>query len=129
MMADEDRERALESPPKMRTDGGKSLLDRVFGALSHQRRRYTLYYLRENDEAEVDELASQVAAWERDVPVVDVPAEASEEVRSELVHSHLPKLEEYGLVEYDQRSGAVVYTNPPTLLDEALKLAVAIENP
>jgi hypothetical protein len=58
-----------------------------------------------------------------------VPAEASEQVHAELVHSHLPKLEDYGLVEYDPRTGDVGYTYPPSILDDVLKLAATIEEP
>ena len=127
-MTDEDGECATAEPP-MRSDGGESLLSRVFGALAHQRRRYVLYYLRENEQVGTDELADQVAAWERSVPVDEVSADAAERVHVELVHTHLPKLEDYGLVDYDQRNGDVRYTYPPSVLDDVLKLAADIEDP
>jgi DNA-binding transcriptional ArsR family regulator len=128
-MSDEDCERAVAGDAPVLSDGGESLLNRVFGALAHQRRRYALYYLRDNERVQTDELACQIAAWERDVPTDEVPAEVSDRVHAELVHSHLPKLEDYSLVEYDQRSGDVGYTYPPSVLDDVLKLAASIEDP
>lgn len=111
------------------SDGGRPFLSRILGALAHQRRRYVLYYLHDHERTQTDDLAVQVAAWEQDIPITDVPAEEAEQVKMNLVHSHLPKLEDHGLVEYDQRSDAVSYTHPPALLEEALELAATIENP
>ena len=111
------------------SDGGESLPSRVFGALVNPRRRYVLYYLRDRDRAQTDDLAAQITAWERDVRIEDAPAEASERVHAELVQSHLPKLDDYGFVEYDRRSSAVRYTYPPTLLDDVIELADTIEGP
>ena len=111
------------------SDGGESLPSRVFGALIHPRRRYVLYYLRDCDQAQTDDLAIQITAWERDIDIEDAPTKASERVHAELVQSHLPKLEDYGFVEYDRRSSAVRYTYPPTLLDDVIELAAAMENP
>ena len=119
--------RPKESPAF--SDGGEPLPSRVFGALIHPRRRYVLYYLRDCDQAQTDDLAIQITAWEREVDIEDAPTEASERVHAELVQSHLPKLEDYGFVEYDRRSSAVRYTYPPTLLDDVIELAAAIENP
>lgn len=111
------------------SDGGESLPSRVFGALIHPRRRYVLYYLRDCNGAQIDDLAVQITAWERDIRIEDVPPETSERVHAELVQSHLPKLEDYGFVEYDRRSNAVHYTYPPTLLDDVIELAATIESP
>lgn len=127
-MSDEDCEHAAAGETPVLSDGGEALLSRVFGALAHRRRRYALYYLRDHEQVQTDELARQIVAWERDVPADEVPAEASERVHAELVHSHLPKLEDYGLVEYDRRSGDIGYTYPPSVLDDVLKLAATVED-
>lgn len=128
-MSDDEftRERGKENARV--SDGGESLLSRVFGALAHPRRRYVLYYLRDHGQAQTDDLARQIAAWERDVPRDEVPEDVAEQVSLELLHSHLPKLEDQGLVEYDPRTETVNYAYPPSLLDEALDLAVLIEGP
>jgi DNA-binding transcriptional ArsR family regulator len=127
-MSDEDYEHAAAAETPVLSDGGESLLSRVFAALAHQRRRYALYYLRDNEQVQTDELACQIAAWERAVPVDEVSTEATEHVYTELVHTHLPKLEDYGFVDYDRRSGDVGYTYPPSVLDDVLKFAATIED-
>lgn len=128
-MADDDIVGRLPKERGAASDGGESLPSRIFGALVHPRRRYVLYYLRDRDRAQTDDLAVQITAWERDVRIEDAPAEASERVHAELVQSHLPKLDDYGFVEYDRRSGAVRYTYPPSLLDDAIELADTFESP
>lgn len=110
-------------------DGGRSLLTRIFGALSHPRRRYVVYYLRDKDEATVAELARVVVAWERGIPREDATEDALEPVKTDLVHTHLPKLEDFRVVEYDPRSETVCYTHRPKVLDDVVDLAVTIESP
>lgn len=128
-MSDGEFNQDMQHEMPVRSDGGHVPLDRVFGALSHQRRRYVLYYLRDHEQAHVDDLADQIAAWEREIPTDDVPAETAKRIVTELVHSHLPKLVEYNHVEYDQRSGAVCYTHPPSLLEKIIALAATVEKP
>ncbi|WP_209019667.1 DUF7344 domain-containing protein [Halorussus marinus] len=110
------------------SDGGTSLLSRVFGALAEPRRRYVLYYLREHGRARVDDLAIQIGAWERDVATAELSVDDVEQITLELVHTHLPKLEDAGLVGYDRRTETVSYDYPPSLLDEALDIAAMIED-
>lgn len=112
----------------MAGDGGRSLLDRIFGALSNARRRFVLYQVRERGPTDEADLATVVAAWEQGVPAEAVSAETSREVRIDLRHVHLPKLEDYGLVEYDRRSGTVCYSYPPNVLDDIVDLAGRVEN-
>ena len=109
--------------------GTDPLLSRVFAALANRRRRHVLYYLRDHDRAQIDDLAVHIAAWEQEIPVTEVLPEDADRVYTDLVHSHLPKLADYGLVEYDRRSDAVCYTYPPVLLDEAIDIAASLENP
>lgn len=111
------------------SDGGRSLLTRIFGVLSHPRRRYVLYYLRDRETVRTGELAERVAAWERDQSVDEVAGGDVERVETDLRHTHLPKLADYGLVEYDSRSDTVRYVHSPALLDEALDLTASFENP
>lgn len=127
-MSDDECVRDTGDEIPIANDGGTSLPTRVFRALATQRRRYVLYYLRDHERAETDDLATQLAAWERDVPVAEVSTEEANRVRTSLVHSHLPKLDDYGFVDYDPRSESVCYTYPPGLLDDALELAAALED-
>lgn len=56
---------------------------------------------------------------------------ALENAKIRLVHNHLPRLEDYGIIEYDSRSGDVVLTASEarkSLLDSAEELeAIALE--
>ena len=96
-------------------------LDQVFDLLSNRRRRYALYYLYEQDDgvATLDELTDHVVALESRDDDATVELGASEEfavqVRTELQHVHLPKLEDAGVLEHDQRSETVRYWTQPSL--------------
>lgn len=129
VMSDDGTEKKSAQETPIANGGEEPLLSRVFAALANRRRRYVLYYLRDHDHAQIDELATQIAAWEQDIPRARVTTEATDRVYTDLVHSHLPKLDDYGLVEYDQRSATVCYTYPPILLDEAIELAATFDKP
>lgn len=128
-MSDDGTEQSSIQETPIVDGGEKPLLSRVFAALANRRRRYVLYYLRDHDHAQIDELAVQIAAWEHDILEAEVSGEDVDRISTDLVHSHLPKLEEYGLVEYDRRSDTVRYTYPPSLLDEAVEVTAALEKP
>lgn len=96
-------------------------LDQVFELLSNRRRRYALYYLYEQDDgvATLDELAAHVVTLESRNEETTVEADVTEkfstQVRTELQHIHLPKLEDAGVLEHDQRSDTVRYWTQPSL--------------
>ncbi|WP_336133565.1 DUF7344 domain-containing protein [Natronomonas amylolytica] len=93
------------------TTGGMSP-DLVFEILSNTRRRMLLFYLREHGgSATVKELAEQIAALENEVDVDDLQRQQQKRVYVSLYQTHVPKLEEAGIVEYDDASGEVRLTN------------------
>ncbi|MFH5802116.1 hypothetical protein [Haladaptatus sp. CMAA 1911] len=79
-------------------------LGTAFELLANPMRRQVIYYLREPDQhvASVDELIECVHA---ETSVVNSP----ERVRAKLIHRHLPKLADHGVIEFDSRSGTVRY--------------------
>lgn len=81
-------------------------LDRAFRALAHPVRRAVLahHYRTGATTTTVDATREYLAA----------SFESLDEERAEILlrHVHLPKLRELGVVEYDERSGAVRYTVP-----------------
>ncbi|WP_135822790.1 DUF7344 domain-containing protein [Halostella litorea] len=82
--------------------------DIVFDLLSSPRRRFVLYYLRREDEpVELRQLADEVAAWENDMRVEELTSQQRKRVYVSLYQTHVPKLDEAGIVEYDQDSGMV----------------------
>lgn len=83
-------------------------LDRLFGVLTEQRRRYVLYYVSEEETQihTLDDLAAQLCSWEREWDDRTDQAQDTHEanIRIDLHHVHLPKLTDVGLIDYDARS-------------------------
>lgn len=93
----------------------------IFDLLSDRRRRYALHYLSEQVGAvELSDLAEQVALCEGD-PSTD----RFERVCTGLFHSHLPRMEDAGVVQYDPTRETVELTGAADQLAPYLKLAVA----
>ncbi|WP_049925788.1 DUF7344 domain-containing protein [Halopiger goleimassiliensis] len=76
--------------------------------LAQSERRYLLYQLVEQEEVHIEDVVTQVAAWERDEPVASIEKDTRQRVYVSLVHNHLPRLADYDIVDYDLRSGDVV---------------------
>lgn len=86
--------------------------DATFEVLSNQRRRFVLHYLLQRGEAvELRELSEQISAWECGVSVSSVTHKQRKRVYTALRQSHLPKLEDVGIVEYDNARGVVEPTD------------------
>ena len=91
------------------TDEERSLSsDDIYDQLANRRRRYALHYLKQAGEAvAVRDLAEQVAAWENDTTVEELGAQERKRVYIALYQSHLPTMDEEGIVEYDGEAGTV----------------------
>lgn len=86
--------------------------DTAFDILSNARRRYVLYYLRESDgPVELGELARELAAWENETTVEELTKQQRKRVYVSLYQTHIQKLAEAGIVEYDPDSGMVALAN------------------
>lgn len=106
-------------------------LSLVFDLLSNNRRRYALYYLNDQPDgvASVEALTENVFTIERttetpegtltssasDIGPAGDPEDQQTGIRTELQHVHLPKLEDAGILEHDQRSETVRYWSQPSL--------------
>lgn len=99
-------ERSLEEES---TDSFERLpKDQIFHLLQTQRRRDALRYLKHHDNpVEMRALAEQVAAWENDTTVAKLTSAERQRVYIALYQSHLPKLDEKGIIEYNQSRGVV----------------------
>ncbi|NEU56533.1 hypothetical protein [Halorussus sp. MSC15.2] len=108
--------------------GGRGIsptLDATLDLLSNRRRRYVLYYLREQGHSvTLEELAEQVASWERDNG--DSPDE--ERVLADLYHSQIPRLADADAVTFDAQDGYVSLDDDDAPLVEYLDLAAREEN-
>lgn len=86
----------------------------VFTAISNSRRRQVLLSLEQSDcTLTVSELAVEIAAIEQLVEPSQVTSTQRTRIYVPLTQSHLPKLDELGLIEYDDR-GKHISPTPST---------------
>jgi len=94
-------------------------LDLVFELLSNSRRRYALYHLTDQSDgvATLETLAENVVAFEQRTGTIngEHTADRQASVRLALTHTHLPKLEDAGILEYDRRSEMIRYWRQPSV--------------
>lgn len=80
-------------------------VDKLYDTLSNERRRACLQYLAENEGAVgVDDLATSIA---EDAATDDLES-VKQSTYISLIQSHLPKLDDYGVVEYDADTKTVL---------------------
>lgn len=114
-----------EVPAEPESDSESTALtrDEVFETLSNRRRRFVLHHLQDVDESStLSEIAEQVAAWENDSTVDAISSSERKTVYTSLQQFHLPKMEEMGVVRFDQRDGTVALTEAATDLDIFLEV-------
>ncbi|WP_458189729.1 DUF7344 domain-containing protein [Haladaptatus sp. NG-WS-4] len=82
--------------------------DKIFHILQTQRRRFALRYLKDTDgPVEMRDIAEQVAAWENNTTVRALSSNQRQRVYIALYQSHLPKLDNEGIIEYNKSRGVV----------------------
>lgn len=95
--------------------------DLVFDLLSNPRRRFVISFLRqEEDPVNLIDLAREVAAWENDTTVDRLTEQQEKRVYVSIYQTHVPKLHEAGVIDYDRESGMVSITDSVTELDRYL---------
>lgn len=95
--------------------------DLAFDILSNRRRRMVLNYLRTNgSEATVKELAREIAAAEAGVDTESLTRKQRKRTHVSIYQSHLPRLAEAGIVEYDEEAGEVRLANRAVELEPYL---------
>ena len=83
-------------------------IDQVYSILRNRRRRLVLSQLERADGSlKIGDLAEQIAAIENDKPISAVRSKERKRVYISLYQSHLPKLDETGVVDYDADRGVV----------------------
>ncbi|WP_425600868.1 DUF7344 domain-containing protein [Halobaculum rubrum] len=98
--------------------------DEIFDVLANPRRRHALHAIagEEDRTHELGDLSERVAAWENGIEVAEVSYDERKRVYTALQQSHLPRLDEAGLVEFDKDRGTVDAT--PALEDVEIYLDV-----
>lgn len=103
------------------TDESEQLTaDAAFDLLSNARRRYVLCYLQDRGKATVRALSRYTAAWENDVQPSAVSSRQRKRAYTALHQTHLPRLDEYGVIEYDRDGGTVEPAARLVLFEEYL---------
>lgn len=115
------------APVAVLPDGGQLLFDEhrsgisqeaVFSTLSSQRRRLILRHLFATPGAvSVRDLTTAVAAAENGVDESELTYKQRKRVYTSLHQTHLPKLRNVGLIEYDSNPGIVELTDGSTVVE------------
>lgn len=91
--------------------------DVIFELLKNRRRREVLQYLLEADDTvTLGELAEQIAAWENDIDINALSSDQRKRVYVALYQTHLPKMDDAGIVDYDQDRGLITLSDNADLL-------------
>lgn len=105
--------RAIDSAGILKKRSSTLSLAEVFELLSNKRRRGVIHYLKdENSEAvTVEELVDAVVIWESDTDPSEITESQRASVYSSLVQTHLPRMAEVSVIEYDSEAGTVASTD------------------
>jgi len=97
--------------------------DDIFHVLQCRRRRLVLKYLHEysgDEPADMSDIAEHIAALEHDTTVDALRSKQRQRVYIALYQSHLPKMDDAGVVEYNQDRGLVEPTPLASAFDRYL---------
>ncbi|MEF8802484.1 MAG: hypothetical protein V5A56_15895 [Halolamina sp.] len=82
--------------------------DDLFSLLSNPRRRFILQYLdRTGETIQLQDLATEVAAWENETEPENLTDKQRKRVYVSLYQTHIPRLEEAGIVDHDGTTGEI----------------------
>lgn len=85
--------------------------DALFDVLSDSRRRFVLACLQEHDTPmALENIVDELAIWEHDAEITEIPAEEVSSISISLSHVHIPKMVDGGIVKYSQERDAVTLT-------------------
>lgn len=100
-------------------------LDTVHTLLSHHRRRAVLELLLTHDRAlTLTDLRNELVESEQGAEITEISGEAVKRVHASLHHTHVPKLAEAGIVDYDQERKIVEPTETLRRLEPFYPLLV-----
>ena len=97
--------------------------DDLFSLLSNQRRRLAVHLLKQHDEpVDIGTMATKIAAWENNISEAEVTGDDRKRVYTALQQSHLPTMDEAGIVTFNKRRGII--EPKPALEDVELYLDI-----
>lgn len=112
---------ATDGSQSARGDAESLSTNAAFDLLSDHRRRYVVHRLTNENEAELADVAGEIAATETDGHGSETDVE---QVLVSLYHTHLPKLAAANVIEYDGDRGTV---SPSENVDRLKRYVDAIE--
>ncbi|WP_436344170.1 DUF7344 domain-containing protein [Natronorubrum sp. FCH18a] len=77
----------------------------IYSLLADQVREYLLGYLSVTDRTTVSEAAERITEWHRETTATFETG--TEAVTVQLIHNHLPRLDQYDVVEYDRANEVI----------------------
>lgn len=101
--------------------------DEFFRALAARPRRRLLAYLLEHETATRDDLAAVLVGWETTDTGEGAATEDYNRMRTSLRHTHLPMLDDAGLVTYDPTNDEVTLRDIDEYAAEILRFSIAVE--
>lgn len=108
------------------TSETKISTDDVFKLLAHPQRRFVIHHLlRAGTAVPVSELVEQVAAWKANCPIDGLSDDDCQQAAIPLQHTHLSKLADAGVIQYDEDHQLVEVTSAAATLAPYLQLLVA----
>ncbi|MFC5973113.1 hypothetical protein ACFPYI_17405 [Halomarina salina] len=90
-------------------EGGTHSADDGFELLANARRREMIALVEEHNQISLPDVADEVTVSEAGTSIVEVDPETVLDVYLSLYHDHVPRLEEAGLVHYDQELDLVAF--------------------
>lgn len=103
-------------------DGSQPSREVLFDLLGNSRRRRTLRYLLDEPMMTLTKLSARIAAWENETQIDDLSSRQRKQVYSSLYQTHIPRLSEHGLVEYDAENRTVRLTGDSNRIRQFLEL-------
>lgn len=103
--------------------------DEFYQALASKHRRRVLHYLSEVERTTVEELATVLSGWEAtETGTMQLPADR-ERIQLALVHNHLPRLADAGLIAYESHTAPVQLESLHPRVMEIIRQSVEAEQP
>ena len=93
--------------------------DELFEVLANQRRRFAVHLLKkeEDETIAIGDMAEQIAAWENGIDTTEITGNERKRVYTALQQSHLPKMDDAGVVVFNKDRGLVEPTPALTNVD------------
>jgi DNA-binding transcriptional ArsR family regulator len=106
--------------------------DEVFSILSNRRRRFVLHALRRREmesNTDIGWLAERIAAWENGITMDELSSSQRKSAYTALQQTHLPKMDDAGIVAFDRDRGTIEATPAVEELDIYLEVVSGNEIP